>query len=614
DNDCDGAVDEGNPEGGASCAPAATCSLGEMQCVGGVLGCVMTTLVSDGQDPHLECSAQSCESAGRFAGWSGDVCYFDGATFGDGCDGGGACRTPDQDCLGTLRGAASGSTRGTCETPEGCTGSTPPTTGLVADGRDPYLDCAGGSCAGAGYYWGWTGDSCYYDGGLYGADCDGSGACRSAALDCTGATQGADTGIARSTCTQTSGCTGTTPPSVSNVANGSDPAGDCTSRSCQSAGRYAGWSGNSCYYDGASYGANCDGSGSCRSVAQDCTGVIRGAATGPSRSTCQVSGGCTGTTAPTLSNATNGTDPYGDCGSRTCQSAGRYSGWSGNTCYYDGGSYGANCNGSGSCRTASQDCTGTRGASSGTTRTTCRTPGGCTGTTAPTLGYVASGSDTYGDCASATCQSAGYYYGWSGRTCYYRAGSYGANCNGSGSCRTAANDCPSQGRGNSTGTSRPICRTASGCSGTSGPVIGSYVSQGTNTYSDCGPSTEYTCNGSGSCCFSTRQLIRTWGTVWRPCGGTTQTDSGNLICSSLGSGNDYSRGATCSYRRVGTSDWCTLNFTRTGCNTFGWTIHSCAALPGVTFGGSVTASKGPTGVWTLDGSATSGACGSLRFY
>ena len=52
-------------------------------------------------------------------------------------------------------------------------------------------DCTPIDCQSAGYYRGWVGDTCYFDGGNYGELCDGAGNCRGPAADCDGTTQGA---------------------------------------------------------------------------------------------------------------------------------------------------------------------------------------------------------------------------------------------------------------------------------------------------------------------------------------------------------------------------------------------------------------------------------------
>ena len=316
-----------------------------------------------------------------------------------------ACDGIDNDCDQTTADEA-GAQTGMCMEC-GSTGS----SDAVAAGSDPFDDCAGGTCGDAGWYWGWLGGTCYTNAGVYGQNCDGSGACGTAQSDCpTNLSQGVASGPTRTSCRSEEGCTGDTAPSLGFIAADSDPQNDCTGTTCQSAGYYHGWTGDSCYWNGSNYGDNCDGAGACGTAANDCPGgSIQGTASGTVRGTCQTAEGCTGTTAPSLAAAADGTDPSNDCPASTCQSAGYYHGWTGNTCYWNGSNYGDNCDGSGACRTASQDCgTTTQGSSTGVTRASCQSTSGCTGTTAPSTSNVAAGTDPSADCGSGqTCDGSG---------------------------------------------------------------------------------------------------------------------------------------------------------------------------------------------------------------
>jgi len=115
------------------------------------------------------------------------------------------------------------------------------------DGEDLKDECDALPCADAGFYQGWDGDNCHRDGGMYGADCDGTGVCRSAASDCIGAVRG-EVALTRTACRTPEGCSGDTPPGLGFSEDGSDPHDDCQAQAESSCGR-----------DG-----ECDGSGDCR--------------------------------------------------------------------------------------------------------------------------------------------------------------------------------------------------------------------------------------------------------------------------------------------------------------------------------------------------------------
>jgi len=85
---------------------------------------------------------------------------------------------------------------------------------------------------------------------------------------------------------------------------------------------YYGWVGNTCYYSIQNITCNYDG---VCNIGQTCSltsGNNQGITTGVTRTAC-VGTGCSGTTAPTLTNIPAGTDPYGDCGvGRVCDGSG----------------------------------------------------------------------------------------------------------------------------------------------------------------------------------------------------------------------------------------------------------------------------------------------------
>lgn len=99
---------------------------------------------------------------------------------------------------------------------------------LVGDGNDPDNECGSLSCA--GYYWGWTADTCYQKADVSGAEatCNGGGACRTQAQECSDqTTKGGATLTCDDTCQDPDGstCTGTTAGSCNNVNPGTQTCG-----------------------------------------------------------------------------------------------------------------------------------------------------------------------------------------------------------------------------------------------------------------------------------------------------------------------------------------------------------------------------------------------------
>ena len=139
----------------------------------------------DGEDIKDDCGAQTCASAGYYHGWIGDDCLFDGSSYGELCDGNGACRSAAADCDGAIAGAVA-TTRGACHTREGCAGILPPIPGFVPDGADDFDDCEPDAES-----------TCGMDG-----LCDGSGSCRlwPAGTECAAAFCQDDTEHAPDTC------------------------------------------------------------------------------------------------------------------------------------------------------------------------------------------------------------------------------------------------------------------------------------------------------------------------------------------------------------------------------------------------------------------------------
>jgi hypothetical protein len=98
----------------------------------------------------------------------------------------------------------------------------------VPSGQDPAGECGAVSCVGS--YYGWVGDSCYRKADVSAAQaaCNGAGACRTAAAECTAQTaRGPATITCNSACQDplTATCTGTTAGTCTNVNPGNQMCG-----------------------------------------------------------------------------------------------------------------------------------------------------------------------------------------------------------------------------------------------------------------------------------------------------------------------------------------------------------------------------------------------------
>jgi hypothetical protein len=99
----------------------------------------------------------------------------------------------------------------------------------VPSGQDPDSECGAVSCV--GQYFGWTGSSCYRKADVPAAQaaCNGAGACRTPAQECTAqTTQGPATTTCSATCQSPNGatCAGTTAGTCNNVNPGNQSCGN----------------------------------------------------------------------------------------------------------------------------------------------------------------------------------------------------------------------------------------------------------------------------------------------------------------------------------------------------------------------------------------------------
>jgi Putative metal-binding motif len=203
--------------------------------------CGPTTLSqSCGLYPDLYCTGAVSQPADQAS-----LCPVSCAGDAD-CDAAAHCDTPTGSCVPDL-GAGGFCTRGgecldglSCVDSVCCTSScsgictacdvvgTVGSCAPIPSGTDPDLECGRVSCS--GYYWGWSGDTCYSKADVSAAQatCNGAGACRTQDQECTLQTV---QGTAQITCNsqcqdpQAGTCTGTTPGSCVNVNPGNQTCG-----------------------------------------------------------------------------------------------------------------------------------------------------------------------------------------------------------------------------------------------------------------------------------------------------------------------------------------------------------------------------------------------------
>jgi len=253
DNDCDGVVDNASLGLGVACTLAVSCSSGF--CVDAVcsntacnLGCqspnptysggaagVCTTLPA-GTDPKGACGTYLCNGA---SGGCPTTCASDAH-----CKPSAYCNGANQ-CVPRLSQGSSCASVNQCQAGlfcvdgvcanSACSGlcekaSLPGTLGTCAaipSAQDPDAECGGLSCP--GYYWGWSGSTCYQRASVSAAihACNGARACQSAAAVCPSSSQGAATLTCHATCQQPAGgtCTGTTAGACTNVDPGTQTCG-----------------------------------------------------------------------------------------------------------------------------------------------------------------------------------------------------------------------------------------------------------------------------------------------------------------------------------------------------------------------------------------------------
>lgn len=98
----------------------------------------------------------------------------------------------------------------------------------IPPGTDPDAECPGVSCS--SYYWGWSASTCHRRADVVAgtAACDGAGACRSVATECSASGQGPAVATCHATCQSPAAgtCTGVTPGSCLNLNPGTQTCGE----------------------------------------------------------------------------------------------------------------------------------------------------------------------------------------------------------------------------------------------------------------------------------------------------------------------------------------------------------------------------------------------------
>lgn len=134
-------------------------------------------------------------------------------------------------------------------------------------GQDPREDCGAVGCS--GYFYGWSGDSCYFasDVTALEATCNGEGACKTANELCGNSSMGVVASTCDSTCQEpTAGtCVGMTGPECTNLNLGSTSCGE--GRCLTSAPRCLNGAPNACVPNDNAIPEECNG------IDDDCDGV-----------------------------------------------------------------------------------------------------------------------------------------------------------------------------------------------------------------------------------------------------------------------------------------------------------------------------------------------------
>ncbi len=152
-------------------------------------------------------------------------CFRCGDRYGRTCEAEGTCSTKAGDCAGGCSGPGEiDSSRPICQTRDmsTCQGNIAGLWESVADGEDPKNDCAPVSCTGY-YVFDTVGPPVCRRAAEVPGSCNGTNACKTDAQECIIAGEI----VVREACTIPSGCTGSTPPTFTNIVKGQDPYEEC---------------------------------------------------------------------------------------------------------------------------------------------------------------------------------------------------------------------------------------------------------------------------------------------------------------------------------------------------------------------------------------------------
>ena len=163
DNDCDGAVDEGNPGAGAACNTGllGACATGTLVCQGGVLTCVPnntpTAEICDGIDNDCD---GAVDEGGVCGLPDGSLCTSNPQCASGNCSGGVCCNTSCNSICTSCIGSQTGGVDGQCGFVLQFTDPNNQCFPYLCDGNGGCLtDCAGGQGCAPGYTCG-PGNTC----------------------------------------------------------------------------------------------------------------------------------------------------------------------------------------------------------------------------------------------------------------------------------------------------------------------------------------------------------------------------------------------------------------------------------------------------------------------
>ncbi|MEK7703984.1 MAG: MopE-related protein, partial [Myxococcota bacterium] len=482
-------------------------------------------------------------------------CHYCGVQFGLTCDTSQAvqaCMTKAASCSGCATQGTLAASRPSCFGPDtaGCVDAIGALWADVAPSvaADPYDDCTGLSCA--GYYGGIVSGRCFARADVSSAShlCKAGGLCQSVADRCSTQPQAADPLPVTECHLVDSGCIGQTVPHETPQAAGNDDfaqcnaiIADCATDVSGEGPFYAGIDGLPayCYYRATPSVNTCNGTGACRTRAEECSAALQGGAA--LRPVCKIPvGGCTAQTDPTYATVwvEQGwdRDPYNECSGTTncCEdnlSNGLCCRTNGASCNVDRECASHVCVDGFCCNTAcTGDCDACSAALTASPNGTCAPIDSMVPDTSPSNLCTVTGTG----CSAASCICEP-----TTSICKF---ANGQTCNANGDCASGECECA-----NGTCSSKVCSAVDCGCTYSNGTsCAGNYI---TDNYDDaddnCGPS--YSCNGQGTCNLANNAVC----TINYQCETNececADTTCSSKLCSAVDCNNcTYSNGSTCS--------------------------------------------------------------------